>query len=231
MAEAPGNLWALLDDRQRAVVRANAEVRDYPAGAVIIREGDRSAWVLVLLSGLVKITSVAVGGHEAVLAVRVPGDILGEMAVMDGRPRSASAVAVEPVSGLWLSATAFAEVLRAEPVVATVLLRIMAARLRYANERRTEFGDSTSAQRLAGLLVDLADRFGRRGRHGTVIGLRVSQTDLAGLAATSREAVTRTLRAFREEGLLSTGRRRVVVHDVAALRRVASPHGDVHGSR
>lgn len=227
MPETPGNLWDLLDEEQRHAIRAEAEVRRFPAGTVIIREGDQSSWVLILTSGRVKIVSVTLGGHEAVLAVRGPGDILGEMAAVEGKPRSASAIAVEPVTALWLAAGTLVRILRDHPGIATVLLKIITARLRYANTRRTEFGDSTAAQRIAGLLVDLVDRYGVPGSDGTLIALRISQSDLAGLAATSREAVTRTLRAMRSDGVISTGRQRLVIRNLDHLRqhaRSAGPH-------
>lgn len=222
MSDTPGNLWSLLDDRQRQAIRAGAEVRRFSPGTVIIREGDRAGWVLILTSGRVKIVSAAPGGHDAVLAVRGPGDILGEMAAMDGSPRSASAIAVDPVTALWLSADVFVRILRDEPGISTVLLKIITGRLRYANTRRAEFGDSTAAQRLARLLVDLADRYGTRGPDGTLIALRISQSDLAGLAATSREAVGRTLRTLRSDGVIRTGRQRLVIRDLDGLRRQAT---------
>lgn len=222
MFDTPGNLWSLLDDRQRHAIQAGAEVRGFPAGTVLIREGDQSSWVLILTSGRVKIVSAAPGGHDAVLAVRGPGDILGELAAMDGSPRSASAIAVEPVTALWLAAGTFARILRDEPGISAVLLKIITARLRYANTRRTEFGDSTAAQRVARLLIDLAERYGTRGPDGTVIALRISQSDLAGLAATSREAVGRALRALRAGGVIRTGRQRLVIRDLEALRRQAT---------
>jgi CRP/FNR family transcriptional regulator, cyclic AMP receptor protein len=219
--EPPGNLWELLDDRQRRAIRAAAEVRRFPAGTALIREGDHAAWVLILTSGRVKVVSATPGGHDAVLAVRGPGDILGEMAAMDSNPRSASAIAVEPVTALRLPADAFARLLRDHPGIAAVLLKIITARLRYANTRRAEFGDSTAAERIAALLAELAARYGTPVSDGTLISLRINQSDLASLAATSREAVTRTLRAMRSAGLISTGRRRLVIRDLATLRRQA----------
>ncbi|MFC3453711.1 Crp/Fnr family transcriptional regulator [Amycolatopsis speibonae] len=219
--DSPGRLWELLDDGQRKALRAEAELRRYPAGTVIIREGDRSDWVLILMTGRVKITSVSTGGYDAVLAVRDPGDIIGEMASMDGSRRSATAIAVEPVTGLWLSARAFNTVLHGYPGISVVLLRIITSRLRYANSRRTEFGDSTAAERIAAILVDLAERYGVPVPDGTLIALRISQRDLAGLASASREAVARTLRTLRADGLLSTGRQRLVVRSLKDLRQLA----------
>ncbi|MGW6446136.1 Crp/Fnr family transcriptional regulator [Lentzea sp. NPDC055074] len=212
------NLWETLTEAQRARFQAAGQPRHYPAGTVIMCEGDPGGWALVVTSGHVKVVAVTPGGYDAVLAVRGPGDVLGEMAVMDGARRSASVVAIDPVTALWLSAKAFLGVVDAEPAVSAALVRIITARLRYANNRRSEFGDSTSAQRLAVLIAELATSYGVPQENGTLITLRLSQQDLAGLAATSREAVARALRSLRDSGLITTGRRRLLVRDVDALR-------------
>jgi CRP/FNR family cyclic AMP-dependent transcriptional regulator len=214
------NLWAMLDEEQRNAVRAEAELCRFPAGTMIINEGDTTRWVLILTAGRVKIVSASAGGYDAVLAVRGPGDILGEMAAMDGSARSASAVTIEDVTALRLSPANFDNILRV-PGVSAALLRIIAARLRYANARRTAFADSTASGRIATLLVELADQYGRPVADGTLIGLRISQGDLAGLASTSRKAVTRTLHEMREDGLLSTGRQRLVIRSMDGLRLAA----------
>ncbi|WP_229693138.1 Crp/Fnr family transcriptional regulator [Lentzea pudingi] len=212
------NLWEMLTEAQRARFRAAGQPRHYPPGTVIMCEGDPGGWALVVTSGHVKVVAVTPGGYDAVLAVRGPGDVLGEMAVVDGSRRSASVIAIDEVAALWLSAKAFLGVVDDEPAVSAALVRIITARLRYANNRRSEFSDSTSAQRLAVLIAELATSYGVPHENGTLITLRLSQQDLAGLAATSREAVARALRSLRDEGLVTTGRRRLLVRDVGALR-------------
>ncbi|WP_394616327.1 Crp/Fnr family transcriptional regulator [Lentzea sp. JNUCC 0626] len=211
-------LWEMVTAAQRSRFEAAGRVTHYPAGAVVMREGDPGGWALVLTSGHVKIVAVTPNGYDAVLAVRGPGDVLGEMAVMDGSRRSATVIAIERVTALWLSAEAFLAVVNTEPAVSSALVRIITARLRYANSRRSEFGDSTSAQRVTMLIAELAASYGIPHSDGTLIALRISQQDLAGLAATSREAVARALRSLRDNGLITTGRRRIVVRDLAALR-------------
>ncbi|PWW65758.1 Crp/Fnr family transcriptional regulator [Actinokineospora spheciospongiae] len=216
-----GTFWALLDPEQRGWVRAAATARRFEPGDVLIREGDRGDWVLVLASGRVKVVAAGPAGHAAVLAVRGPGDILGEMAALDGSPRSATVTAVEPVVGLHVPGERFSALLVDHPAVAAILLRIVTSRLRYANQRRMDHADAGTARRLAALLLELHDRYGRRAPDGVTITLRVTQSDLAGLISASREAVTRALRPLRDRGVLTTGRQRLVIHDVEALRRAA----------
>jgi len=189
---------------------------------VLISAGARSQWVLVLTAGRAKIVASAAGGHDAVLAVRGPGDIIGEMAALDGAPRSASAVALDPVRALWLSAEMFTTLLATHPGIGATLLRIITDRLRYANQQRTDFADRPTAHRIAAILSELADRYGRTSPDGVVITLRVSQRDLAGLVSASREAVARALRTLREHEVVSTGRQRIVIHRPDELRRLAN---------
>jgi CRP/FNR family cyclic AMP-dependent transcriptional regulator len=219
-SHTPGNFWSLLDERQRAIVRSRATVRRFEPGTVIIREGDLSRWVIVLTSGRVKVAATAPGGRQAVLAMRGPGDIVGEMAAVDGTPRSATVIAVDRITALWLPFDGFLQLLREHPAISEALLKSTTARLRYANVRRTEFADRPAAARVAALLVDLAERFGVPTREGVLIGLRIGQNDIAGLVSASREAVSRALRTLRTGGVISTGRQRIVIHRLEALRRL-----------
>lgn len=220
VTDTSGTFWSMLDGVQRDVMRAVAEVRGWPAGAVIFGEGDRSRSVLVLTSGRVKIVAAAPGGHDAVLNVCGPGDIIGEIAAVDGIPRSAAVIALEAVTALWLSADRFTRILDQHPDLSVVLMKVITARLRRADVRRIEFGDRTTSARIAGLLVDFADRYGVAHADGVRIALRISQQDIAGLISASRESVARALRVLREEGVISTGRQRVIVHRMNELRRL-----------
>lgn len=216
----PGNFWELLDEKRRDAVRSRATSRRYTPGTVIIREGDWTRWVLVLISGRVKVVTSAPGGHHAVLAMRGPGDVIGEMAAVDATPRSATVIAVDHVTALWLRDDDFVRLLRDHPPIAAALLKSTTARLRWANNRRSEFVDRPAAGRVAVLLVDLAERFGVPTPDGVLIGLRIGQDDIAGLVSASREAVARALRRLRADGVISTGRQRIVIHRLDALRRL-----------
>lgn len=216
--EPPGTrLWDLLDDGQRRAVRAASAVRRFAAGAVV----DRPERVLILMAGRVKIVSWSAAGHSAVLALRDPGDLVGWILTGAAGSLATSAIAVEPVTAMALSNRALAGVLRDHPAISDALLHVAAARLGEAEQRRVELGDSTATSRIAALLVDLVERYGVAGRDGTLIGLRISQHDLAGLASTSRRSVVRTFRSLRDGGVLTTGRQQVVVRDLPGLRRLA----------
>jgi len=115
--------------------------KDFPAGTTIFREGDRSDHVLIVKGGRVKIATLRRGGGEIVLAERGPGDILGELSALDGRPRSADAVALDEVSALSLTTDEFSDYLRRTPSAAVRLLELLTSRLRQADAKFVEFGE------------------------------------------------------------------------------------------
>lgn len=218
---ASTDFWGMLDQAQREAIRAAALVRRFRSGTVLMSEGDRARSVLVIVSGWAKVTTAGPGGHEAVLNVCGPGDIIGEIAAMDGGPRSGAVIAVDVVTALYLTAEQFSRLLRGHPGIASVVSRVITGRLRAADARRRQFADRTTAGRIVELLADLADRYGVRTSDGVVVALRISQQDIAGMVAASREAAARTLRALREAGVISTARRRLTIHRPEALRTFA----------
>lgn len=198
-------------------LRAVAVRRNWPTGATLFHEGDRADRVLVIQRGRVKAVTVAESGIETTLGLRGPGEIVGELSAVDGRPRSASVVAIEPVEALVLTAEQFRAFLRAHPDAALVLLGRVAGRLRGASARQAEFGSLESSVRVARQLAELAEAHGTSSDAGIRLGL-LSQDELASLCGASREAIARALRQFRADGIIETGRRSITVVDLEALR-------------
>lgn len=210
--------WGLLTEPEAADLRDRGRIRRWGRGEVIFREHDRSAWVLVLLAGRVKISTATASGGEVVLAVRAPGALVGEFSVIDGEPRSATVTALEEVTGLVVLRPAFEEYLQTHGRVAFLLMRLVVTRLRDADRKRMEFGASDTTGRVAARLVELAERFGETGTDGVRIAMPLSQDELAGWAGASREAVTKALGVLRSHGWITTSRLRVVILDLPALR-------------
>lgn len=213
----------MLDAEDRKALLALGHRRRYPRGARVIVQGDHSDTVFVLLDGRVKVTLDTADGHEIVLAVLGPGDLLGEFEAIDrdGSPRAAGNVAIEPLDCRVVPADAFLAYLDTHPRVSLLLLRAILHRLRVADRRRSESGSLDTAHRLARLLIELSEHHGRPDHDGTAIDVPVTQGELASLIATSRESVVRGLAALRSRGLVATGRRRITVRDPQGLRRYA----------
>ena len=225
-----------LTPAERADLESRGRVREFDRGATLFAEGERPGWVAVLLKGRVKAFTYREQGGEALLAVRGPGALLGEVAAIDGLPRSASVAALEPVRALAVTADEFMAFLQAHGRVSIIIMRMLCQRWRDADRKRAEFGMFDATGRVAQRLVELAERFGvpyeRRtgtgaptgagaGEQSVRITLNLSQEELAGWVGASREAVSKALRTLRAHGWIETGRRRLIVHDLQALRRHA----------
>ncbi|GAA2686785.1 Crp/Fnr family transcriptional regulator [Nonomuraea recticatena] len=219
MTAEAGEFLTKLTPEEITALKAAGRPRSWERGAVVMSEGDTSDWVLLLLDGRVKVSSHTSGGTEVVLAVRGPGGLLGDMSAIDGSARSATVTALEPVSGVVIRD--FPGFLATHGRVAVVLLRMVTGRLRDSDRKRVEYGAFDTTGRVATRLVELAERYGEQTSTGLRVALPLSQDELAGWTGASREAVSKALRTLRDRGLIETGRRRVVVHDLDGLRRRA----------
>jgi CRP/FNR family cyclic AMP-dependent transcriptional regulator len=207
----------LTADETAALVSAGT-TRQWRRGAALMRQDEPAEWVVILRSGRVKVVSNTAIGIEVVLAVRGPGALVGELSAIDHLPPSATVEALEPVTALVVPHAEFERFLQAHGRVAFLLMQEVAHRLRDADRKRIEFGAYDTTGRVAARLVELAERFGSETPDGVRIGLPLSQDELAGWTGASREAVSKALRTLRTEGLIRTGRLRVVVRDLDALR-------------
>lgn len=195
--------------------------RRWRRGATLFNEGDRSDWVAALLSGRVKVSSYSESGTEAVLAIREPGALLGELSALDEQPRSATVIALEPVEALAVPVAEFTRFLETHPDASYRLLQLLSQRLRDADRKRIEFGSHDALGRVARRLVEFAERFGEPAEHGVRISIPLSQQELAGWASSSLEAVAKALRSMRDRGWIETRRREITVTDLDALRNRA----------
>jgi CRP/FNR family cyclic AMP-dependent transcriptional regulator len=216
--------WGMLTAGERTDFVQRARRRRWKRGEVLIREAERSDWVLLLESGRVKASSHTAGGSEVVLAVRGPGALVGELSAVSREPRSATVQALEPVTAYVMPLAEFEVFLKEHGRIAYLLMRLIAERLRDADRKRIEFGAQDTTGRVAARLVELADRFGTpaAGEPGAVrIALPLSQDELAGWIGASREAVSKALGVLRTAGWIRTSRLQVVVLDLDSLKERA----------
>jgi CRP/FNR family transcriptional regulator, cyclic AMP receptor protein len=178
--------------------------------------------VLVLESGRAKVTYVTPGGRELVLRFCGPGELIGELALLDGRPRLSSVVALEPIRALVLPASDFRALLSEQPGIAWRLLGMLSRRFRDADLKRIEFGASDTVGRVARRLVELGERYGEERDGALHIELPLSQDELGAWTGASRAGVAAALRTLRELGWIETSRRHLVVTDIEALRARAT---------
>ena len=172
--------------------------------------------VLLIESGRAKVVVSSRSGKQVLLAVRGPGDVLGEFAALDGRPRSASVVALTMLRAWHVPADELMRHLLAEPRAALELLRLLVSRLREADLQRLDFGALDTTRRVAGTVLDLAARHGESG------WLHLRQAEIGEAVGASREATVKALHRLRTAGLIETARGRLRVVRPGDLALVAA---------
>jgi CRP/FNR family cyclic AMP-dependent transcriptional regulator len=208
-----------LGQSDREAIMSRSRSRNFRAGATLMYEGQAGTEVLVLVSGRVKVTYLTEDGREVILDFRGPGELLGELAVVDGSPRSNTIQAIEPVQTLAISSADFRHLVASRPTLANTLLQHVIRRSKDSDRKVVEFGASHTLGRVAARLVEMVERFGTAAAGGHVIDLPITQEELAGWTGASREAVAKALHSLREGGLITTERRRFTVLDLAGLER------------
>ncbi len=219
----PGSLLAGLPEATRQRLLSLGAKQQYAGyGRILIREGDKGTAVYLLLAGSVKVTGATDEG-EGLLAIRVGGDVVGELAALDGRPRLATVTTAGPVIARVIGQAEFLGLLSRDPALSLALTREVSDKLRSATSRRIEFTGCDVNTRFARVLLDLAERYGEHTPAGRTIGCPLTQTELATLAGAAEPTVQRSLRQLKADGIVSTGYRMTTVLDMDALQRRAFP--------
>ena len=174
-----------------------------PSGTNMITAEQPGEVVYVVLEGTVKILIEQVDGREVILAFLGAGDTVGEMSLVDSAGRSANVMTMERCTLLWMDRATFQDLLRNVPEFAQNLVKLLAGRLRMANEQIQSLSSLDVAGRLARQILAFAERYGRPVDGGMQIPLRLTQSDLAELVGASRERVNQVMVEFRSKNLLS----------------------------
>jgi CRP-like cAMP-binding protein len=219
---APGSFLSLLEPSERDALSELGIPRSFPRGSVLMFQQEPGERVMILLEGRVKVSRIAEDGREALLDLRDPGDVVGELALVDGQPRLATVTALDPVRALVIPSSTLSRHLETTPRVALVLLQSVTTRFREATSKLLEFTTSDTLGRLSARLVELAERYGEPNGAGITVALPLSQEELCAWTGASRTGVAYALHELRKLGWISTGRRQIVVRDLDALRTRAA---------
>lgn len=228
------SFMARLDRDALAALVAGRRGARFTAGQSLIVEGEPGADVFMLISALVKVT-VKLGQGAALLAVRISGDLVGEIAVVDGGVRSATVTASsDDTTAVTVPAEEFATIIDGYPSAGRLLAAELTRKLRAANRRRVDFASCMVPVRVARVLAEMADKYGQPvERKPSVCTLRIglSQGELATLIGAREASVADALRDLRSRGILEWGYKTVTIRDVQALRITggSSPGGGPPG--
>lgn len=196
----------------------------------IIRFGAAEQTVHLLLSGCVKVTSEPdERGREPLLAIRVGGDVIGELAALDRRPRSANAYVCgrDAVIACSVDGDRFVEIVSQSPEDLVLVTASVTAKLRAANRRRRDYFNCIPQVAMARVLLELVQQHGRRLPSGSVLlGVDLRQVELGSLIGVHEPTAHRALTGLRDAGIIDTAHRMPIILDMSGLRRAALLDGD-----
>lgn len=217
------DLFAGLDEPALHELAGSAVQRTYGRGQFLWYQGDPGDRLLVIASGLVKVLVIAESGDEVVLVTLGPHQTLGELAMLDQAPRSASVVAIEPTTVLMLPRSTVLALMSRYPAVLEAVLHALGQLVRRLTEQTSDLVVLDLGGRLAKLLLRLAaaPHGTDRANPDTVIDLGLSQSDLAAMVGATRQAVNKALQLLVARGLISVDGQVIRLLDVPGLRRRA----------
>jgi CRP/FNR family cyclic AMP-dependent transcriptional regulator len=213
------SLFTGIQEAQLAQIAQDMAVRRFAQGEVIFREGDPGQVLYMVQSGQVRIFVNGIHGSEtSVILCGRPGEVFGELAVIDGLPRSATAVALVETVLLTISRENFRKHMRQCPQLALNFLNELSVRVRYNTRQMNSLTSMDVPQRLARKLMELAQSYGLAEDGGVRINMPLTQSDLASLIGATRESINKSLRDFRLREWIHIHQGQIIILDPEALR-------------
>lgn len=213
------SLFAALDDQALARLASNLRRRQFRKDTIIFHKDQAGDALYLVESGHVRIFLPTESGEELTVEIARVGDVFGELALLDGRPRSASAETLEDTSTHVLSREDFQRFLSATPEFANSLIALLSTRIRQITEYAESLAFLDIHGRVARVLLQMAERHGTKTNNGTEIDFDLTQAELASMIGATRERVNRALTSFRSQGLIELQGKKVVLLDPARLRQ------------
>jgi CRP-like cAMP-binding protein len=211
-------LFAGLSDQELEVLADSLGKRTFGKGMIIFHRDSPGQTLYIIESGKVRIFILSESGREISVNIYGPGDVFGELALLDGLPRSAGAIALEKTVTLTLHRDDFLRHLEAYPRMAKSIMEVLSTRLRYTTAYAESLAFLDVYGRVAAKLLELADRYGVQ-KEGIEIELRLTQAELASWVAATRESVNKVLGTFRDQGLIKVEGQRITILDRRELKR------------
>jgi CRP/FNR family transcriptional regulator, cyclic AMP receptor protein len=223
LTDALARVWIFqgLSEEELAHLSRLAQTKVYKPRETIVEKGDAATELFVLLRGRAKVGTPGVDGSHAAINVMGPGDVFGEVAILDGRPRSATVTTLEECETAIVDKAAFNDLLAASPTIAVKLLNVLARRVRELTTRIEDRAFLDVPARLAKQLLWLARNHGVESGSAVRIDLRLSQQELGELIGATRESVNKQVREWARSGILKQERDCIQIFDLETLRAIA----------
>jgi CRP-like cAMP-binding protein len=212
-------LFSGLGEGELAAIAALAQRKRFGARELVVQQSDPSGELYVVVEGRLKVVSAGADGRDTALGIMGPGELIGEVSLLAGGPRSATVAALEPCELLVIRREPFLKLLESSPKISVELLRVLATRLRRLTERSEDLAFLRVGERLAKRIAGLAAEYGEAQKDGSVrITVKLSQQEIGELVNATRESVNKHVKAWEDEGLLSQHSGYIVIRDLDALR-------------
>lgn len=195
-----------------------ASLQNLAVRETVFSQGDQGASVLIVLKGFIKLSAVTMAGREVVLDVIGPGDVFGELAVLNDQPRAATAMTLAPTRLLAIDGRSFIQTLSHSPAAMLGVIRLLSRRLSRTTAQMTDVLELPAPARLAKAVLELAALHSQPVSDGLRISLPLSQRELGGMTGLIRESINKHLGQWRDTGWLSLTERSITLHNVPALR-------------
>jgi CRP/FNR family transcriptional regulator len=216
-------LFRLLKTADRRTLEGQLQETCYGKGQYIFQEGDPADYFYVLKEGAVKCVKSSTDGRQVTMKVLMPGDLFCcEAAAFNGAPHPGCAKPMGDVRVLRLRKKTYFDMLRRNPEAAIEVIKYLGQRLSEVQETAKVLALDRAEQRLASLLVSLAARTGEEGPSGVGLTIRLTRQDLADMAGVTAETAIRIMSRFKRRRLVSGTAKRLVIHDLPKLERLAS---------
>lgn len=216
-------IFAKLNQQQLQSLPEKLHRRRYQRGEVIFHEDDPADRMHIIVDGRVKISIASEDGREQDIALFQSGDCFGEMALLDGSNRSATATAMDLCETMVLFRQDFLDFLSDHPEVAADVNSMLIQRLRNANQMLGDIVFLDVPTRVAKQLLTLSETYAGDAAENDAIIVPIGQDELARLVGASRETVSRALNSYRRMGIVNTSHRRITITDLPGLERMACP--------
>ena len=215
-------IFSDLKDSDLNIISDKMISRAYKKGQMILLEESQGETFFIIVSGAVKVTRLSDDGREVILAILGESDFFGEMSLLDGEGRSANIVANEDAEVLTLSRRDFLDCLETYPKIAIALLEELAIRLRKSDQHIESLSLSDSEHRIAITLIRFAQELGTIKQGDVKISNLPFQQDIANMAGTSRETVSRTLKLLEEKDLIKKDGKDLIIYKFDEFRQLFS---------
>ncbi len=218
------SLFSSLDEKELDLLLGATTTKQLKAKETLFRKGDPGNQLYGILTGSLKVMATGADGKDVLFTLMGPGEVIGEISILDGGERSASAAAVEATELLTLHRRELIPFLERHPLATIGLASVLAARVRRLSERAEDRQTMPLPGRMAKRLIALSEQYGKYPIVGGPVEIRLPQQDLADLVGTTRESVNKLLRAWEEQGIVELGRGRVVLKRPEDLKAVIAMH-------